>query len=81
MGGSGSGWCPTVFADNGLPVTATLSVQPTGLTVDADIRGHAPVRLTARDGRVSLFPRAWAAVTTSDGRSGIGWLEWNRNAH
>ncbi|MGE0218103.1 phosphotransferase [Mycolicibacterium sp.] len=71
----------SVFADNGLPVTATLSVQPTGLTVDADIRGHAPVRLTARDGRVSLFPRAWAAVTTSDGRSGIGWLEWNRNAH
>jgi len=48
-------------------------------TVDVDIRGHAPVRLTADDGRVSYFPRAWVAVTTSDGRTGIGWVEWNRN--
>ncbi|MGB2921191.1 MAG: phosphotransferase, partial [Mycobacterium sp.] len=41
-----------------------------------DIRGHAPVRLTADDGRISYFPRAWAAVATGDGRTGIGWLEW-----
>ena len=31
------------------------------------------------DGRISHFPRAWATVTTDDGRRGIGWLEWNRN--
>ncbi|HEY9263503.1 MAG TPA: phosphotransferase [Mycobacterium sp.] len=68
-----------VFADNGLPVTTTLTLQPADLTVEVDIRGHAPVQLTAADGRVSLFPRAWAAVTTGDGRTGIGWLEWNRN--
>jgi hypothetical protein len=43
------------------------------------IVGHAPVRLEARDGRVSHFPRAWATVTTRDGRTGVGWLEWNRN--
>jgi hypothetical protein len=35
--------------------------------------------LTAPDGRVSHFPRAWAVVTTDDGRSGVGWVEWNRN--
>jgi hypothetical protein len=44
-----------------------------------DIRGHAPVPLTSPDGRVSHFPRAWATVTTADGRTGVGWLEWNRN--
>ena len=68
------------FADNGLPIATSLTLQPGGLTVDVDIRGHAPVRLTADDGRVSSFPRAWVAVTTSDGRTGIGWVEWNRNA-
>jgi hypothetical protein len=67
------------FADTGLPVTTSLTVQPGDLTLDVDIRGYAPVALTADDGRVSHFPRAWAAVTTGDGRTGIGWLEWNRN--
>ncbi|BBZ60861.1 DUF7064 domain-containing protein [Mycolicibacterium monacense] len=67
------------FADTGLPVTTSLTVQPGDLTVDVDIRGFAPVMLTAADGRVSHFPRAWAAVTTGDGRTGIGWVEWNRN--
>ncbi|TFV59459.1 DUF1679 domain-containing protein [Mycobacterium sp. PS03-16] len=67
------------FADNGLPVTTTLALQPGDTTIEVDIRGQAPVRLTAADGRVSLFPRAWAVVTTADGRTGTGWLEWNRN--
>ncbi|OBF55357.1 phosphotransferase [Mycolicibacterium monacense] len=67
------------FADTGLPVTTSLTVQPGDLTVDVDIRGFAPVMLTAADGRVSHFPRAWAAVTTGAGRTGIGWVEWNRN--
>ena len=35
--------------------------------------------LTSPDGRVSHFPRAWATVTTADGRTGVGWVEWNRN--
>jgi len=69
-----------VFADNGLPVATTLTLQPGDVTVEVDVRGHAPVQLTAADGRVSQFPRAWAAITTGDGRTGIGWLEWNRNA-
>ena len=41
--------------------------------------GNAPVRLVAPDGRVSLFPRAWVEVETTDGRRGVGWAEWNRN--
>ena len=67
------------FGSNPLPLGTTLEFGSGGVTVTAEIQGHAPVRLTSSDGRVSHFPRAWATVTTSDGRSGVGWLEWNRN--
>ena len=67
------------FAENGLPLTTSLVMQPGDLDVTAAVRGHAPVRLVSPDGRVSLFPRAWATVTTADGRRGVGWLEWNRS--
>lgn len=67
------------FADNGLPLATTLTFSPGDLTATIDIRGHAPVLLLSPDGRISHFPRAWAAVTTVDGRTGVGWVEWNRN--
>lgn len=65
--------------DDGLPVTTTLTMEPGPLVAAVEVRGHAPVRLIAADGRVSFFPRAWAAVQTADGRTGVGWLEWNTN--
>ncbi len=67
------------FDTDGLPETATLAVDPGGITATVDVRGHAPVRLVSLDGRISQFPRVWATVSTTDGRSGVGWLEWNRN--
>lgn len=67
------------LAGDGLPLTTTLTMQPGPLTATVEVRGHAPVRLVAPDGRVSFFPRAWAAVRTADGRHGVGWLEWNTN--
>ncbi len=67
------------FADDGLPLRSTLVIRPGPVTVIAETIGHAPVRLVSPEGRVSLFPRAWVAVRTDDGRSGVGWLEWNRN--
>ncbi len=67
------------FADDGLPLSTTLTMNPGPIIATIDIRGHAPVRLVAPDGRVSFFPRAWAVVHTDDGRDGVGWLEWNRN--
>ena len=67
------------FDADGLPASATLAVDPGGITATVDVRGHAPVRLVARDGRISQFPRVWATVSTADGRRGVGWLEWNRN--
>lgn len=65
------------FGDNGLPLATALDYG--NLTVTIDVQGHAPVLLTAPDGRISHFPRAWATVTTDDGRTGVGWVEWNRN--
>ena len=67
------------FGDNGLPRATTLTMKPGDVTATVEIMGHAPVLLTATDGRVSRFPRAWATVSTEDGRTGVGWLEWNRN--
>jgi hypothetical protein len=67
------------FGDNDLPVGTTLELTPGDVVATIDVRGHAPVLLTSTDGRVSRFPRAWATVTTGDGRTGVGWMEWNRN--
>src|SRR5699024_6361383 len=64
------------FADNGLPTTTALTLQPGDTEVSAEVIAHAPVRLVAADGRVSQFPRAWVKVVTADGRSGLGWMEW-----
>ena len=68
-----------VFADNELPVSAGLHLAPDGLALEALVVAHAPVRLDADDGRVAQFPRAWVSVRTADGRTGVGWMEWNRN--
>jgi hypothetical protein len=65
------------FGDNDLPLATAITYGEVTATVE--IRGHAPVLLTAPDGRISHFPRAWAKVTTDDGRTGVGWVEWNRN--
>ena len=63
----------------GTILAVTIEFNPAGVTVTAEMQGHAPLRLVAADGRISQFPRGWATVTTADGRRGVGWLEWNRN--
>jgi len=35
--------------------------------------------LICADGRVAHFPHALADFRTADGRSGVGWIEWNIN--
>jgi hypothetical protein len=67
------------FGANGLPLDTDLSLDPGGISAEVEVRAHAPVRLTAPDGRVSYFPRAWVSIKTADGRGGVGWMEWNRN--
>lgn len=67
------------LGDDDLPVTTRLTLQPGDIEATIDIQGHAPVKLVSAEGKVSQFPRAWATVRTADGRTGVGWLEWNRN--
>jgi hypothetical protein len=70
------------FGDDDLPLGTTLEFGAEDVVVASiDVAGHAPVLLTSSDGRVSQFPRAWASVTTADGRNGVGWIEWNRNVN
>ncbi|MEH3139809.1 MAG: phosphotransferase [Mycobacterium kyogaense] len=63
--------------DGERPVSAVVDYD--GLTATITTVGHAPVLLTSPDGRLSRFPRSWATVTTDDGRTGTGWIEWNRS--
>lgn len=51
------------------------------LVVEVSPRGFGPLRLVAPDGRVAHFQRAMADFHTADGRSGVGWIEWNINQH
>jgi hypothetical protein len=71
-------------------VTASEQVGRDGLITSAQIGlgelelaleplAFGPLRLEAPDGRVSEFPRAMCAVVAGDGRSGVAWVEWNRN--
>ncbi|KAL4883363.1 kinase-like domain-containing protein [Aspergillus karnatakaensis] len=65
---------------DGIPVQARIVYSVEGekdVVLRIEIRGQAPVRLESPDGRVSLFPRAWAVVEAGDGRRGVGWVEWN----
>ncbi|MGA2453419.1 MAG: phosphotransferase [Solirubrobacteraceae bacterium] len=72
-------------------VSASEEVGPDGLITTAQISygeltlrvqplAFGPLRLEAPDGRVSQFPRAMCRVSAEDGRTGLAWVEWNRNA-
>ena len=55
------------------------SVTSGDLVTEIEPLAYGALRLEAPDGRVSHFPRAMARVTTGDGRTGVGWIEFNRN--
>jgi hypothetical protein len=62
----------------GLPVSGTARVGPGGLDLRIEPLAFGPVVLEAPDGRISRFPRAAARFVAADGRSGLGWIEWNQ---
>ncbi|HEY3189940.1 MAG TPA: phosphotransferase, partial [Solirubrobacteraceae bacterium] len=64
---------------DGLITRASLRFEP-GLSLSIEPLAFGPLRLVAPDGRVSSFPRAMCRVEASDGRTGVAWVEWNRNA-
>ena len=50
-----------------------------GLALGIEPVAFSPVLLTASDGRVARFPRALCRFTDeANGRSGVGWTEWNQ---
>lgn len=67
------------FDDNGLPLRTTMTLDPGDVTAVFEPIGHGPMRMELPDGQVIAFARSWGALTTIDGRTGIGWAEWNRN--
>jgi hypothetical protein len=65
-------------ADDGLITCARIVSGPDELDVELQPLAFGALRLQAPDGRVSLFPRAMCRVRCADGRTGSGWVEWNR---
>jgi hypothetical protein len=63
----------------GLVAGAELVLEPPGLRVAVQPLAFGPLRLVSPDGRVSHFPRAMCRLHSADGRSGLGWVEWNLN--
>ncbi len=66
------------FDVDDLPTAARVALEPSGLVCELEPVGHGPVLLVSTDGRTSRFPRALVRVTAADGRTGSGWVEWNR---
>ena len=64
----------TTGAD-GFPSTTTMRVN--GLDVVATPELVAGLAMRAPDGRVGLLHRAASTFVTSDGRTGVGWMEYN----
>jgi hypothetical protein len=61
---------------DGLPTSGDWHLDSLDLTISPV--AFSPVLLTADDGRVHRFPRAWCEFTAPDGRKGHGWTEWNQ---
>ena len=61
---------------DGLPTRTRTRFGDLDLTFESV--AFSPVLLTHPDGREARFPRAMARVTTTDGRTGGGWIEWNQ---
>ncbi|MHB8533666.1 MAG: DUF7064 domain-containing protein [Solirubrobacteraceae bacterium] len=66
------------IAPDGLIEQARIELAPQAVSLVLEPLGFGALRLQAPDGRLSLFPRAMCRVRSGDGRSGLGWVEWNR---
>jgi hypothetical protein len=62
----------------GIPLQGRAVVGPGRLDLRIEPLAFGPMMLTAPDGRVSRFPRGLARFVADDGRTGLGWIEWNQ---
>lgn len=63
---------------HGLARSARIEVEPGGIELTVHPMAYGPLLLRSTDGRLSRFPRAVARFRAADGRSGLGWIEWNQ---
>lgn len=66
-------------APDGLVKNARLEPQPGGPPLAVEPLAFGALRLVSPYGRTTNFPRAMCRVRADDGRTGLGWLEWNFN--
>ncbi|KAH0845741.1 phosphotransferase [Fonsecaea pedrosoi] len=66
------------WQDNGLPGKLRLLVEPGGMSIECEAIAAGGLRLFDPDGREAHLPRVMCTATTSDGKSGVGWLDFNR---
>ena len=62
----------------GYPDRGRALYAPSGLELSIEPLGFGPLLLKGPEGQVSRFPRAMARFTAADGRTGLGWIEWNQ---
>ncbi|MHB8670351.1 MAG: DUF7064 domain-containing protein [Acidimicrobiales bacterium] len=70
----------TTLGADGLPSAAAMTFVPaSGAPIEVEVApvGHAPVLLESST-RTSRFPRSLCRYTAADGRTGVGWTEWNQ---
>ena len=66
-------------AEDGLIGSGRIAMSPGDTEVELEPLAFGAILLEAPDGRISHFPRAMCRVRATDGRQGLGWVEWNRN--
>ena len=67
------------LGEHGFPTAGRVQCGPLDMAIEP--RYFSPVHLIDDDGTVTRharFPRALCRFETSDGRSGVGWTEWNQ---
>jgi hypothetical protein len=70
-----------VLGPHGFPTSARIDIgagSGVELGIDVTPLAFGPVLLRNDDGRTSHFPRAMVRYQVDDGRSGLGWIEWNQ---
>jgi hypothetical protein len=62
----------------GMPNSGSITCAAAGLDVTATPIAFGPLLLVDPDGKRAHFNRAATRFTASDGRTGLGWIEWNQ---
>jgi hypothetical protein len=65
--------------DPDIVTRCVIDLDGVDLHLEVTPTAHGSVLLVEEDGRRCHFLRAMVAVTTTDGRSGDGWIEWGFN--